>query len=358
MDCRIPPTRIDDGERSTPMDDMAFTTRWDAWTALARRGPLEMNWDFQHDECALRCEALLQLYLDADPEQRRLLITQFQEPQGQPCFDPYGRFDMVRQYTLVIADEIKAPSDTEALQRGLAGIDLVQGRQDPRDLLVTMGRLHYACTQVGLDPTPYFQALAANTSPEMRQFIETFLDREDVRAKQANRIYRTPPSRDLPRSYSLYPNPLAFYKAAQAEADRLHHDFLGTGHLLLALLHDGQIAALLQELGVSAETVRTALEAQIGSNTDVEDLHNTGDIRRMTRRATEFDRVVQSNFLVSGMSYHLLLVMLQNEQNVAGKVLRGLGLEHARVTSVAWARYQQLKAEHGEVHGDEGDDTQ
>jgi hypothetical protein len=78
----------------------------------------------------------------------------------------------------------------------------------------------------------------------------------------------------------------------------------------------------------------------------------------MTRRTTEFNRVVQSNFLVPGMSYHLLLAMLQNEQNFAGKVLRGLGLEHVRVSKVAWARYQQLMEEHGELHGDvEDDDT-
>jgi hypothetical protein len=340
------------------MEDVMFTTRWEAWRALAARGPLEVNWNFVSDEWVLRSEALLQLYLDADPQQRRILIPQFQGTAGQPCFDPYDRFDMVRQHTFAIAEEIKTPGDTEALRRGLAGIDLVQGRQDPRDMLMTMGRLHYAATQAGLDPTPFFHELAATTSPEMRQLVQVFLDRDDVRAKQAIRIYRTPPSRRLPRSYSLYPNPLAFYRAARAEAEGLHHDFLGTGHLLLALLRDGQIAALLQELGVPVETVRAAVEAQIGSNTDSEDLHDIGDIRRMTRRATEFNRVVQSNFLVPGMSYHLLLAMLQNEQNFAGKVLRGLGLEHVRVSKVAWARYQQLMEEHGELHGDvEDDDT-
>jgi len=215
-----------------------------------------------------------------------------------------------------------------------------------------MGRLHYAATQVELDPTPFFQDLATNTSPQMRQFVQAFLDREDVRAQQAIRIYYTPPSRRLPRSYSLYPNSLAFYKAAPAEAERLQHDFLGAGHLLLALLRDEQIAALLLDLGVPAETVRAAVEAQIGSNTDLEDLHDIGDIRRMTRRATQFDRVVQSNFLVSGMSYHLLLAMLQSEQNLAGQVMRGLGLEHAQVSKAAWARYQQLMEEYGEPRGD------
>jgi Clp amino terminal domain, pathogenicity island component len=343
-------------ERSKSMDDAAYNTRWDAWRGLVARGPLEVNGDFVRDEAALRCEALLRLYLDADPKQRRLLVARFQEAEGQACFDPYNRFDMVGQYTWVIADEIKAPGDTEALRRGLAVIDLVQGRQDPRDMLMTMGRLHYAATQVGLDPTPFFQELAANTSSEMRQFLETFLGREDVRAKQAIRIYRTPPTRALPQTYSLYPDPLAFYKAARGEAERLHHNFLGTGHLLLALLHDGQIAALLQELGVPSETVREAVEAQIGANTDPEDLHDIGDVRRMTIRVTKFENRIQTNFLVPGMSYHLLLAMLEDEQNFAGKVLRGLGLESERVRKVAWARYQKLREEHGELHRDYGDD--
>jgi ATP-dependent Clp protease ATP-binding subunit ClpC len=53
---------------------------------------------------------------------------------------------------------------------------------------------------------------------------------------------------------------------ARKEADRFHHNYVGTEHLLLGLIHLGQGVAVnvLQKMGLSLETVRAAVEQQVG----------------------------------------------------------------------------------------------
>jgi ATP-dependent Clp protease ATP-binding subunit ClpC len=53
---------------------------------------------------------------------------------------------------------------------------------------------------------------------------------------------------------------------AQEEARMLNHDYIGTEHLLLGLIHEGQgvAARALESLGVSLEAVRQQVEEIIG----------------------------------------------------------------------------------------------
>ena len=54
---------------------------------------------------------------------------------------------------------------------------------------------------------------------------------------------------------------------ARKEADRFHHNYVGTEHLLLGLINLGQGVAVnvLQKMGLDLETVRTAVEKQVGT---------------------------------------------------------------------------------------------
>jgi ATP-dependent Clp protease ATP-binding subunit ClpA len=68
---------------------------------------------------------------------------------------------------------------------------------------------------------------------------------------------------------------------AQAERRRLRHDFIGTEHLLLALLDDevGPVATLLRDAGVDVDRVRAevvALERRELGETDAEALRSIG----------------------------------------------------------------------------------
>jgi len=53
---------------------------------------------------------------------------------------------------------------------------------------------------------------------------------------------------------------------ARKEADRFHHNYVGTEHILLGLIKLGQGVAVsvLQKMGLDLETVRGAVEKQVG----------------------------------------------------------------------------------------------
>jgi ATP-dependent Clp protease ATP-binding subunit ClpC len=54
---------------------------------------------------------------------------------------------------------------------------------------------------------------------------------------------------------------------SRKEADRFHHNYVGTEHLLLGLINLGQGVAVnvLQKMGLDLLTVRTAVEKQVGT---------------------------------------------------------------------------------------------
>ena len=55
---------------------------------------------------------------------------------------------------------------------------------------------------------------------------------------------------------------------AQEEAERSHHSYIGTEHLLLGLLreHEGLAAHVLANLGVDIEAVREVIRSVLGRN--------------------------------------------------------------------------------------------
>ena len=55
---------------------------------------------------------------------------------------------------------------------------------------------------------------------------------------------------------------------AQEEAERSHHSYIGTEHLLLGLLceHEGLAAQVLANLGVDIDTVREIIRSVLGRN--------------------------------------------------------------------------------------------
>ena len=63
---------------------------------------------------------------------------------------------------------------------------------------------------------------------------------------------------------------------AQDDAIRLNHNYIGTEHLLLGLIREGEGAAerALDALGVELSKVRTAIECSIGRATHHEDVRD------------------------------------------------------------------------------------
>src|SRR5258708_6124847 len=78
------------------------------------------------------------------------------------------------------------------------------------------------------------------------------------------------PGFGAPDSNSFTPRAQQVVELARKEADRFHHNFVGTEHLLLGLIGLGQGVAVnvLQRLGLNLETVRIEVEKQVGTGPD------------------------------------------------------------------------------------------
>src|SRR5258706_4242988 len=69
---------------------------------------------------------------------------------------------------------------------------------------------------------------------------------------------------------SFTPRAQKVLSLARKEADRFHHNFVGTEHLLLGLIRLGQgvAVAVLGKLGLDLESVRLEIEKQVGTGPD------------------------------------------------------------------------------------------
>jgi ATP-dependent Clp protease ATP-binding subunit ClpC len=119
---------------------------------------------------------------------------------------------------------------------------------------------------------------------------------------------------------------------AQEESRMLSHNFIGTEHILLGLIHEGQgVAALtLESLGISLEAVRRQVEQIIGQGQATP----TGHIP-FTPRAKKVLELSLRESLQLGANYigteHILLGLIREGEGVAAQVLRQLGADLSRV---------------------------
>jgi ATP-dependent Clp protease ATP-binding subunit ClpC len=119
--------------------------------------------------------------------------------------------------------------------------------------------------------------------------------------------------------------------AASYEAHALGHDAVDTEHVLLALLADSGVAARLQALGVDVRDVREAVERSVerGESSDPGPRPFGAGAKRVLERALR-ESLAQGEGVIGPED--VMLALVADEEGVAGRVLRGLGvdLEHAR----------------------------
>jgi ATP-dependent Clp protease ATP-binding subunit ClpC len=119
---------------------------------------------------------------------------------------------------------------------------------------------------------------------------------------------------------------------AQEQARLLNHNYIGTEHLLLGLLRegDGVAAKALGALGISLEAVRAQVQAIVGQGLRAP----TGHIP-FTPRAKKVMELSLREALQLGHSSidteHLLLGIFREGEGVAAQVLAGLGADDAQV---------------------------
>jgi Clp amino terminal domain, pathogenicity island component len=119
---------------------------------------------------------------------------------------------------------------------------------------------------------------------------------------------------------------------AQEEAGRLNHNYIGTEHLLLGLIHEGEgiAARALEALGIRLEVVREEVEEIIGRGSEPP----AGRIP-FTPRAKKVLELSLREALQLSHSYigteHILLGLIREGEGVAAQVLVTLGADLARV---------------------------
>jgi ATP-dependent Clp protease ATP-binding subunit ClpC len=119
---------------------------------------------------------------------------------------------------------------------------------------------------------------------------------------------------------------------AQHEARRLNHNYIGTEHLLLGLVAEGEgvAAKALESLGISLEAVRTQVEEIIGRGGQA-----PADHLPFTPRAKKVLELSLREGLQLGHNYigteHILLGLIREAEGVAAQVLVKLGADLSRV---------------------------
>src|SRR6202789_962380 len=119
---------------------------------------------------------------------------------------------------------------------------------------------------------------------------------------------------------------------AQEEARLLNHSFIGTEHILLGLIHEGEgvAAKALESLGISLEAVREKVEETIGMAGTA-----PSGSPPFTPRAKKVLELSLREALQLGHSYigteHMLLGLVREGEGVAATVLVSLGADLGRV---------------------------
>ena len=116
---------------------------------------------------------------------------------------------------------------------------------------------------------------------------------------------------------------------ARKEADRFHHNFVGTEHLLLGIIQLGQGVAVnvLQKLGLDLETVRLEVEKQVGTGPDQKMLGNIPYTPRVKKVLALADKEAKAlNHTYIGTE-HILLGLLLEGDGVASRVLQSLEVD-------------------------------
>ncbi len=126
---------------------------------------------------------------------------------------------------------------------------------------------------------------------------------------------------------------------AREEAARLHHEYVGTEHILLGLIREGEgvAAAVLQNMSVDLDEIQQKIEETVKKGKAAQ---TTGPDLPYTSRAKKVLELAMSEARELNHSYvgteHLLLGLLREEKGIAAQVLTdaGVNLDAARTETL------------------------
>ena len=120
---------------------------------------------------------------------------------------------------------------------------------------------------------------------------------------------------------------------ARDEASRLQHDYIGTEHLLLGVVREGEgiAAKVLGKMDLDFEQIQQAVENMVkgsGGTLNIGEIPFTPRAKRVLELAIEEARLLGHNYVGTE---HLLLGLIREGEGVAAQVLAELGVDRKRV---------------------------
>ncbi len=120
---------------------------------------------------------------------------------------------------------------------------------------------------------------------------------------------------------------------AREEAGRLHHDYIGTEHLLLGIVREGEgiAATVLSNLGFDLDLIRQAVENMVsgsGGTLTIGEIPFTPRAKRVLELSVEEARLLGHNYVGTE---HLLLGLIREGEGVAARVLMELGADKKKI---------------------------
>ena len=116
-------------------------------------------------------------------------------------------------------------------------------------------------------------------------------------------------------------------RLAQEEAQRFQHNYIGTEHLLLGLVREGEGVAgkVLTSLGVDLEKVRKAVEDIIGRGDRIVlgEIGLTPRAKKVIELAVDEARLLNHHYIGTE---HLLLGLIREGEGIGARVLESFGL--------------------------------
>ena len=151
---------------------------------------------------------------------------------------------------------------------------------------------------------------------------------------------------------------------ARKEADRFHHNYIGTEHLLLGLINLGQGVAVnvLQKMGLDLDTVRQAVDEQVGLGPEAKPSGNipyTPRVKKVLALAGKEAKSLNHSYVGTE---HILLGLLREGEGVAARVLKSLDVDVDRcrneILSELDPNFASSEEKESSVVGSEGDEPE
>jgi ATP-dependent Clp protease ATP-binding subunit ClpA len=129
--------------------------------------------------------------------------------------------------------------------------------------------------------------------------------------------------------YSFTPRAQQVLALARKEAERFHHHFVGTEHVLLGLIRLGQGTAVdvLNRMGLDLDKVREEVERQVGTGPDLRMVGlppYTPRVKKILALAAKEARALHHTFVGTE---HILLGLLRDGDGVAARVLKNFEVD-------------------------------